>query len=103
MRTGYRIALASVLTLLFGLCGIALILAGKEGYVPKPLQVVLLIVALPSALIPLSARVFPAANKVLSGWVGFIALEFAYSYCLILLAEALFKKLRPRKPRHSDR
>ena len=102
MSAKYRIAFAAVLTLVFGLCGIALILAGKEGYLPKPLQVVLFIVALPSALVSLGARVFPVAGALLSGWIGFVLLEFAYSYCLILLAEALLKRFRPRRAPESN-
>ena len=101
MCTGYRIALASVLALVFSLCAIALILAGKEDHVPKPLQAVMFIVGLPMALLSLGSRVFPAANRLVSGWAGFVLLQFAYCYALVLLVEALFKRFRRRAARPS--
>jgi hypothetical protein len=97
MRTGYRVALALLLTLVFSLCALALVLVGKEGYVPKPLQIALYFISLPIALLSLGSRVFPTAVKLLSGWVGFIVLQFAYCYGLVLLFETLFWRFRRQK------
>ncbi len=96
MRVAYRIGLAVVMTVVFTAFGMALILVGKEGYVPKALGIAGAIALLPNLLLWRLGFHVPWAMRQLE-WVVLVVVQFAYCYALLLLIELLLKKFRRRR------
>jgi len=96
MRVGYRIALASLATVVFALFGIGVILTGKEGYVPKVIALAGAFALLPNLLLSRLGFNFPWALRSLE-WPLFVLLQFGYCYGLVLLIEVLIKRFGKSK------
>ena len=96
MRLIYRIALALLTAVLFSGFGLALILIGKEGYVPKWLGISGAVALLPNLLLGKLGFQLPWELRRLE-WVIFVLLQVGYCYGLVLAVELLVKKVQKIK------